>query len=489
MQMLLHMNKFSWLCVGVAVILVMVFTCSSYLSKLVPIPFLQNHFQFQKCSPNSNSPILLNLKTKMHVSYDGGQWFHMAENFLVQHSLLAEQQRQLEGMSIWYNFDKRHFADKLNPFTRFLIFLGTVAPSTNIHSISFLANPDLIPLHTDSIPQSINVGDGILIDRHILEDNAAQTFRLEGGVDPSIRFSQFDRNKRSPERKLLRAVSTSSSSVAPVGFYPYSFELDPEEHHHHHHTSFLPNEVCFKYMGYIGGDRMRRTDWFPNEEDIHSLRATIRLGCPENTDMLNRYRKTKSYKMVFYQRDRTRRFEQLAETLPLVKSVLPSSQWEFHVLYHDNDRSPCELAHFLQDTDVLVTPHGFQATLLLLLPTPALLFEVFPYPYYKPPYKHVAHSMGIVHGQYTSAPTSWLFVMLKQIYSVSVRSCNQYFLCRDLARRQNVILNANGIAQLVATIQQYQPLFADRPDYRNLTTTADQELAYQPEHREFIYST
>lgn len=50
-------------------------------------------------------------------------------------------------------------------------------------------------------------------------------------------------------------------------------------------------------------------------------------------------------------------------------------------------------------------------------------------------------------------------------------------------------LNAKGIAQLVATIQQYQPLFADRPDYSNLTTTADQELTYQPEHREFIYST
>lgn len=192
----------------------------------------------------------------------------------------------LESIMIAVLLFTGHFADKLNPFTRFLIFLGTVAPSTDIHSISFLANPDLIPLHTDSIPHSINVGDGILIDRHFLDDKAAQTFRLEGGVDPSIRFSQFDRNKRPPERKLLRVVSTSSSSVASVGFYPYSFELDPEEHHHHHHSSFLPNEVCFKYMGYIGGDRMRRTDWFPNEEDIHSLRATIRLGCPENTDMV-----------------------------------------------------------------------------------------------------------------------------------------------------------------------------------------------------------
>lgn len=145
------------------------------------------------------------------------------------------------------------------------------------------------------------------------------------------------------------------------------------------------------------------------------------------------------YKLVFYQRDRTRRFEQFDETLRLVELALPSSQWEIHALYHDNDRSPCELAHILQDADVLVTPHGFQSTLLLLLPTPALLFEVFPNPYYKPPYKQVAQSMGIMHGLYSSAPTSWLFTFLQQVFNLPASSCNRYYLCRDLARRQNVM--------------------------------------------------
>jgi hypothetical protein len=42
----------------------------------------------------------------MKVHYDGGQWYHMAENFLVQHSLLKKHQALVDGKSVWYNFDK-----------------------------------------------------------------------------------------------------------------------------------------------------------------------------------------------------------------------------------------------------------------------------------------------------------------------------------------------------------------------------------------------
>ena len=38
--------------------------------------------------------------------------------------------------------------------------------------------------------------------------------------------------------------------------------------------------------------------------------------------------------------------------------------------------------HMLYNADVLVTAHGFQSMLLLFLPLPALLFEIFPYKYY-----------------------------------------------------------------------------------------------------------
>lgn len=172
-----------------------------------------------------------------------------------------------------------------------MIFLGTVAPSNDVQSISFIANPSLIPLNTESTQASVNIGDGILIDRQFLLDDAVQTFRLGRGIDPSIRFSQLHHSKNSPERQLLRVEAPSSSSDASAGFYSsYSSPFRSKEHLHHknhHHSSFRKrDEVCFKYMGYVGGEHLPRTDWFPNDEDIRSFRATIRLACPENTAMV-----------------------------------------------------------------------------------------------------------------------------------------------------------------------------------------------------------
>jgi hypothetical protein len=61
---------------------------------------------------------------------------------------------------------------------------------------------------------------------------------------------------------------------------------------------------------------------------------------------------------------------------------------------HKTGRSPCELSHILHNTDVLLTPHGFQSMLLLFLPRPAVIFEVFPYRYYKRGYGPFGHEYG-----------------------------------------------------------------------------------------------
>lgn len=61
---------------------------------------------------------------------------------------------------------------------------------------------------------------------------------------------------------------------------------------------------------------------------------------------------------------------------------------------HQSDESPCSLALALHDADVLLTSHGFQSMLLLLLPLPSLIFEVFPYRYYKRAYGPLAGEYG-----------------------------------------------------------------------------------------------
>lgn len=91
---------------------------------------------------------------------------------------------------------------------------------------------------------------------------------------------------------------------------------------------------------------------------------------------------------MLYQRNRSRRLldsanvlAQLRDQLKNQQQSMPDSsspsqqqpsltlqrddkQWDIMEVMHDNDRSPCELAHILHDADVVITPHGFQAMLV-----------------------------------------------------------------------------------------------------------------------------
>eukprot|EP01033_Poteriospumella_lacustris_P011167 gene11167-7943_t len=415
----------------------------------------------------------------MKVHYDGGQWYHMAENFLVQHSLLKKHQALVDGKSVWYNFDKGHFTDTMNAFTRLVVYLGTVAPENSIRTISFMDSyPSLLKLRSDS---KIKVGDGVLLHRDLLE--SSQTFRIGPTVEPTVRFSKL-KGPKTNERQLRTvssAANTASASILSM--------FDSEAPMISGRILNTKQEICFKYMGDIGGQLIRRDEWFPSREDIVSLRHKIRSACPPNEELMTKYKKNKPFKLVVYQRDLTRRLENQEEVLQSLRANLPKSSWQFMVVMHDNDRSPCELSHILNDADVLLTPHGFQSTLLLFLPTPALIFEIFPFPYYKPPYKLMAQSLGVVHASYFSPPTSTMFQVLKSYFHIDPHFCNQFYVCRDFARRQNVILQPDGVENLLLTIRQAEPLFQHRPAYTNTSLPHTPGLQYQPIQREFIYGT
>jgi hypothetical protein len=61
---------------------------------------------------------------------------------------------------------------------------------------------------------------------------------------------------------------------------------------------------------------------------------------------------------------------------------------------HSQTRSPCALAAELYNADVLLTAHGFQSMLLLYLPITSLLFEIYPYRYFKPAYGPLSREFG-----------------------------------------------------------------------------------------------
>ncbi len=126
-----------------------------------------------------------------------------------------------------------------------------------------------------------------------------------------------------------------------------------------------------------------------------------------------------------------------ADALGYIKERLSEDQWDISVLMHNSKRSPCELAHLLHDTDVLLTPHGFQSMLLLFLPRPSVLFEVFPYRYYKRGYGPLSKEYGIKHGGVMSPATLWHTELILSYVTTSWCMLSKY--CRGYARDQDVL--------------------------------------------------
>ena len=67
---------------------------------------IQSQSSSTSCTFGSDGPVLFNLRTKMGVNYDAGHWFHMAENFMTQHSILREKGLLTNASQVYYNFDE-----------------------------------------------------------------------------------------------------------------------------------------------------------------------------------------------------------------------------------------------------------------------------------------------------------------------------------------------------------------------------------------------
>jgi len=195
---------------------------------------------------------------------------------------------------------------------------------------------------------------------------------------------------------------------------------------------------CARYMGHIGGDwpTPQRGHWFPLPGDVDSFRQSLREACPPHAPQLASHAKSKRYKLVIYQRDRSRRLAGEAEAVERLGQVLGDA-WSVHVLMHSNDRGPCELAHALHNADLLLTPHGFQSMLLLFMPRPSLLFEVFPYRYYKNGYGNLGGEYGVTHMGVMSPPTTWHTALTLPF--ISTERCMDSKQCRGYARDQDVL--------------------------------------------------
>jgi hypothetical protein len=256
-----------------------------------------------------------------------------------------------------------------------------------------------------------------------------------------------------PSKRVLQVLRGAENSIGSYsGSSSSSRSID--------NSITLPPEQCLKGIETIGGvwPTVQRGHWFPNEGDVENFRNKIRFLCPADANLLEKNKKKSMYKLAIYQRDISRKLvdqeqviKMLQDKLSLLKGM-ESKEWEIVVIMHKSDRSPCEIAHLLNDVDVLVTPHGFQSMLLLFMTRPSIVFEVFPYRYYKRAYGPLSNEYSIIHGGVMSPSMSWFNYFL--LSNVKTQWCMESKFCRGYARNSDVKLTAHGVNQLMVLVQR-----------------------------------
>lgn len=101
------------------------------------------------------------------------------------------------------------------------------------------------------------------------------------------------------------------------------------------------------------------------------------------------------------------------------------------MIVHKDDLQPCLLNEALFDADIFLTTHGFQSTGVLFMKEGSVLFEAFPYKYWKEGYMHLAWEFGL-HHRWTQMEeaVSW-DRYLRRCFDV-VHTCNQWLVVSQL---------------------------------------------------------
>jgi hypothetical protein len=206
-------------------------------------------------------------------------------------------------------------------------------------------------------------------------------------------------------------------------------------------------------------------EWFATTQSVEEMRQTfetlcqtipvsqvsgvrflehggVRNGClaPEQTEQNkndNQYRRA-----VIYQRNVNRKFIEFDQMESDIVRVL-GPRWTVTVIIHDDDNPPCVLLQCLKETDLFITPHGFQSMLTMFLPVDAYMFEVFPTRYFWTGYKALSLAFGVRHVWAQSRPVSHLGRTLAAFHTTE--RCMHFYFCRYLARKGNVFFDQHGL--------------------------------------------
>ena len=353
------------------------------------------------------------LKTKLGVTYDGGHWFHMAENFMASFSELRRTHRTVNSSVLYFVFDE-NFVGQLNAITKYMLTVAVT--SGTVKEVHFVYNPDS---NSNGHQRLSTLAPGSTLFMHKLRKNRTTATHIVVHLGADVPMA---------ERFIKNAV------------------------HHHHDREGLGH--CAKYFGSLGGKwpTMQRGHWFPEKGDVDVFRKRTAMLCPRDDTAIALYRKKTAYKLIIYQRDLSRKLLDHDMVISELQRTLGSS-WSIELIMHKFDRSPCELAHALIDVDVLITPHGFQSMVLLFLPRPSLLFEVFPFRYQKTGYAPLSREYGVFYGASMSPPVSPLWKFLLSFLSTEQCMLNKF--CRNFARDDDIRVTELSLIRIRDAISDY----------------------------------
>ena len=394
-----------------------------------------------RCVPDERDPMLFHLKTALAVGYSGGHWFHVAETFMTQHALLPPDRKAFSS-NVYFDLDRRGFIGEMNGVTKLLVLLGLYNPQGKYvpqFAQFFHTNPAYVRW------DELKVGDGLMIpDSQVVETEVSLLH--DRTLRPLTTSQRIGISENHPVESRFSAAEKEDTSL---------------------------EGICFKFLGTAGGKwpTPQRGHWFPKPADVLDFRRNIETLChSDHPELLaNDSGSLKhKYRLVLYQRDRSRKLVEEAQALEMLRARLPEAgSWEVEVIVHSPDRSPCSLARKLRRTDVLLTSHGFQSMLLLFLPRPSILFEVFPYRYFKRGYGPLSREYGVIHGGVMSPPVRGGIVRAV-LSMVTTRICFMYKDCRGVARGDDVRLTQRGVDRLVALVKQNFHQLGDNTETRDM---------------------
>lgn len=331
--------------------------------------------------------------------FRSNHWFHLSEYYLSHYEDISKIYSSIQPRQVILLISDPQFLDNLTPTAMFILCLAFGRSSDSLHEINVVH-----PMH-----------------------------------------------------KSLNNIS-KLSYIEYADKYPVATYINRKEYRLQYtmKRDFSYTKSCTKQMGLYGKTPIPSSKWFQSKQTIINIRDHIKTLCPIERNPLPKYLvsnyietfssgantddddPSSRYRLVLYQRDKTRKFSDIEElTFQLTKAL--SSKWIVQVISHEDDIHPCILYHTLSHADVFVTTHGFQSMALLFMKPGSVIFEVFPYKYFKNTYASISQQYGI-HHFYSQSKKPYSKSRLVLSY-ISQEFCMSSIKCRSFSRGDDILIS------------------------------------------------